>query len=120
MISAQLKHIYTWQMDDLELHVPADPTKFCVLVRAMVGPRDQEGEESFDISVCTPKWLVEQVEREGFVLGIHHLFVKTYDVVEIKALLRKVMERYSGNSWREVANKLSRVAHWEFEETEGT
>jgi hypothetical protein len=115
MISAQVKHIYTWQMDDLGQHVPADPTNFCTLVRTMVGPRGQEGEESFDINACTPQWLMEPVERQGFVLGIHHLFVKGYDPIEIRALFVKVMERYTGNSWRDVADKLSRVAQWEFE-----
>jgi hypothetical protein len=115
MIAAQVKHIYTWSMDDLESHVPPDPGNFCIIVRAMVGPRGQDGEESFDINVCTPQWLTERVEREGFVLGMHHLFVAIFDPVEIRALIAKLMERYSGNSWREVADKLSRVGQWEFE-----
>lgn len=116
MISAQVKAISTWEGDHLELHVPQDPQKFCVLVRAMVGPRGGEGEESFDINVCTAEWLKDQVGREGFVLGLHRLFVNTYDPAQIKKLLTTFIERYSGDSWREVAEKISRVARWEFED----
>jgi hypothetical protein len=116
MISAQVKGIFSWEMDDLERHVPEDLHKFCVLVRAMVGPRGTEGEESFDIEVCTPEWLKEQVEREGFVLGARHLFVKTYDPVQIRTVISKLIERYSGDSWSAVAQKISRIAIWEFED----
>jgi hypothetical protein len=116
MISAQVKGIFTWEGDHLELYVPQDPRKFSVLVRVMVGPRGGEGEESFDINVCSLQWLEEHVEREGFVFGTHRLFVKTYDSVQIKNLITKFIERYSGDSWREIAEKISRIAHWEFED----
>jgi hypothetical protein len=116
MISAQVKGISTWEGDGLELHVPQDPRKFSVLIRAMVGPRGSEGEESFDINVCTPQWLEEEVERQGFVLGTHRLFVGTYDVAQIKKLITKFIEQYSGDSWRDVAQKISRIGHWEFED----
>lgn len=115
MISAQVKGISTWEGDHLELHVPQDPQKFCVLVRATVGPRGEDGADSFDINVCTPEWLKDQVEQEGFALGLHRLFVKTYDPAQIKKLITKFIERYTGDSWREVAEKISGIAQWEFE-----
>ena len=82
----------------------------------MVGPRGGGGEESFDINVCTLQWLEEQIDREGFVFGTHRLFVKTYDTLQIKKLITKFIERYSGACWREVAEKISRIARWEFED----
>lgn len=116
MISAHVRRISTSEGDDLELYVPQDPQKFCVLVRAMVGPRGGVGEESFDINVCTPQWLEEQIDGEGFVFGTHRLFVKTYDTLQIKKLITKFIERYSGDSWREVAEKIGPFARWEFED----
>jgi hypothetical protein len=116
MISAQVKGIYTWEMDDLERNIPEDVENFCILVRVIVGARGTEGEESFDINVCTPKWLEEQVKREGFVLGTHRLFVKTYDSAQIKKLITKFVERYSADSWRDLAEKISHIGHWEFED----
>src|SRR5260370_4696525 len=105
MITAEVRRISRGEGDDLELRVPQDPHKFCILVRAMIGPRGGEGEESFDINVCTPLWLEEQIDREGFVFGTHRLFVKTYDTLQIKKLLIKFIEPYSADSWREVAEK---------------
>jgi hypothetical protein len=118
MISAQVKKIYTSEMDDLERYTPENPDSFCALVRAMVGPRGGEGEESFDIRVCTPKWLEEQVRRDGFLLGRHYLFVEHYDPPLIRRIITRFVERITGESWRDVAEKISRIAYWEFEDYE--
>ena len=114
-IRAKVRAIYTSNMDELEAHAPPDPERFTVSVRAMVGPAEGDGQESFDINVCTPKWLEEQIERETFVLGTHRLFVKAYDPPEIRKFITRTIERFSGGTWKEVAEKISRVAYWEFE-----
>jgi len=57
MITAQVKSIYTIDMNRLEDNPPDDPESFSIAVRVMVGPRGEPGEESLDIKVCTPKWL---------------------------------------------------------------
>jgi hypothetical protein len=116
MISAQLRGISTSEGDDLARHIPENPQDFSVLVRVLVGPHGGEGEESFDINVCTPQWLKDQVRRDGSVLGLHRLFIDSYDPPRIKTLITKLMERNSGESWRDVAEKISRIAHWEFED----
>lgn len=116
MISAHVKGVYTIEMDQLEKYVPESSDNFCAVIRAMVGPRDSEGEESFDLKVCTPKWLDERVRRDGFVLGVHYVFVQSYDPTQIRTLLSKFIERCTGKSWHEVAEKISRIAHWEFED----
>jgi hypothetical protein len=41
----------------------------------MLGPRDGEGEESFDIVVCTPKWLAEKYGPADALVGLHKLIV---------------------------------------------
>lgn len=114
-IRPKVKAIYTVEMNQLESFRPANPRIFSIHVRAMVGPADGDGEEPFDIRVCTPEWLMEETEREGFVLGLHRLFIAVYDPVQIRKILTKFMERYSGDSWTEVAEKISRIAYWEFE-----
>jgi immunity protein 8 of polymorphic toxin system len=116
MISAHVKKIYTVEMDDLERHVPLNLDKFCVVIRTMVGPRGSEGEESFDINVCTPKWIEEQVEKEGFVLGRGYLVVGRYDPSLIRNTIVRLVESMSGGSWQEVAEKVSRIGYWEFED----
>lgn len=111
----QVKSISTSEGNHLEAYTPEDKQKFCVIVRVIVGLAGGQGAESFDITVCTPQWLGEQVEREGFVLGLHHVFVKTYDPAQIKKLITKWIERCSGKTWQEVAQKISRIGYWEFE-----
>lgn len=116
MITAQVRGFYTAEMDKIEEYQPKDSDTFCVLVRAMVGPKGTKGEESFDIRVCSPKWLEQYVEREAFLFGTHYLFVARYDVTEITKLITRFIDRCTGDSWEEVARKVSRIGYWEFED----
>ena len=113
---ARVRAIYTSNMDDLARYVPQDPERFCVSVRAMVGPETGEGEESFDISVCTPKWLEYVCQRDGFVIGRHYLMVNDYNVPHLKKLIVQLIEKCEGSSWREAAEKVGRIGYWEFED----
>jgi len=115
MISAQIKRICTQQMDDLEDCQLADPEAFCVVVRVMAGPRGEPGEESFDVKVCSPRWLEQQIKIDGFVIGRHYLVVDFFDPSKIKKILTKFFERHTGDSWTEIAEKLGRNGLWEFE-----
>jgi len=116
MILAQVKGIYTVDGDNLENHVPEDPKCFCIVVRVLIGPRGTEGDESFDIKVCTPQWLELEIERRRFLIGRHYLFVGDYRPEFIRATLTRFIEHCSGDSWQEVAKKISRIAYWEFED----
>jgi hypothetical protein len=103
---------------DVELSsgLPDDPQHFCILVQALVGPRDQVGEESFSFSVCTPKWLQSYVSKNRFLFGSHYLIVDCYDYSLISGAISDLCQRTSGSSWNEVAEKLSRYGAWEFED----
>ena len=116
MITAEVKGIYTIDMEELEKYKPEDCECFRISIRAMVGPRGSEGQESFDVNVCTPAWLGKEVAQEGFVIGRHYLIVSNYDPSFIKRIIRKFVERWSGESWHEVAQKVSRIGYWEFED----
>lgn len=103
-------------MRELETYKPEDPLCFRIVIQAMVGPRGGEGEESFDVNVCTPAWLEKEIAKEGFVVGRHYLIVSTYNPAFIEKLIRKFVERWSGESWSEVAQKVARIGYWEFED----
>jgi len=116
MFSAKVKAIHSLGIDNLETYLPEEPDRFCISVRVIVGPTEDEGEESFDVNVCTPKWLADACERDGFVVGRHYLVVNAFNYAFLKQIITKLIERCSGNSWQEVAEKVGRIGYWEFED----
>ncbi len=88
---------------------------FCILVQAMFGPANTDGEESFDILVCNVKW-VEQRLTDGPFSGRHYLIVSHFDPSQIRAFLNDFAGSCSGQNWHEVAVKLGRIGKWEFED----
>jgi Immunity protein 8 len=116
MIRAQLKGLYTLEMAKLDGFKPSDPECFQLYIRAMIGPEGQDGEESFDIKVCSPKWLEQECARSGYVFGRHHLVLNSFDPNQIEAAVRKFVSTTCGNTWADVGAKLARMGHWEFED----
>src|SRR5262249_2393456 len=115
IIQAKLKGVFTLDMDHLEVFSPSDREVFALTVRAMVGPKSEAGEESFDLQVCTPSWLDVECRRLGFVKG-RYLIVSAYDPAVIISAVRSLVERIDGSSWEEVARKLARWMDWEFDD----
>lgn len=60
-MQAVLKGLHSIDIADLENYAPHEEDNFGFVLRAMIGPMNREGEESFDITVCTPKWLMESM-----------------------------------------------------------
>jgi hypothetical protein len=115
---AKLKALHSPDID-LEAFSPTDPTSFGFLLQAMIGPEDQDGAESFDIEVCTPKWLMERQQSgaaPAVVLGTHMMFVSCFDLGQIRGELDRYCERCVGADWAALANKLASLGAWEFQD----
>ena len=113
---AQIRRLHTPDAADLSSFEPEDDTNFSLLVQVIVGPSDSEGEESFDVEVITPKQLAARVERSGPISGRHLLVVSRFDSKKIRRWIENAVFACSGRDWQEVAGRLSRVGHWEFED----
>jgi hypothetical protein len=113
MIVAQLKRLSSTDAPSLEKFRPEGP--FGIYIFAIVGPAGSAGEESFGITVCTPEWF-EQNMKNSVVSGRHHLFVKEYNYEELQRFMIGYCSTCMGNSWAEVAQKVSRIGYWEFED----
>jgi hypothetical protein len=111
-----LKRLHSPDTMDLESFSPADSAAFSLLLQAMFGPAGAAGEESFDILVCTPRWLAKEVERTGVLVGRHHLVVSKFDLAQIHTFLANYAQHCVGTTWEEAATKLSRLGKWEFED----
>lgn len=115
-MNAELKRLHSPDVYDLENYQPESPEKFGFLLQAMVGPEGKDGEESFDIEVCTPKWLEKTYGMNDVVIGRHHFIVREYNYPRIVQTIKDFLRGCSGENWIEVANKVSRLGKWEFED----
>jgi hypothetical protein len=113
-VPAKLKGLHSADVSNLETWFPGDEP-FGFQLFAMIGPADSEGEESFDMTVCTPEWFArEQMRGQTIRSGEHTLFVTEYSYRALWNFIERAAQRSEGESWREIAGKLSWLGHWEF------
>lgn len=114
MIRAELRSLYSPDCDDLRTLTFPDPTHFSIFIQVFVGPAGQIGQETFDLTVCSPSYLAELAQEQDLVLGYAYLVALRYDYQAIEAALRALCRRATGHTWEQVARKLDRIGHWEF------
>ena len=114
-MNAKLKRLHSPDIYNLENYQPECAGSFCFLLQAMIGPEGEEGEESFDIEVCTPKWIEENLGLDEALVGQHYLIVRDYNYQKIAHSIEKFLQGCSGKDWSEVSRKVSRLGLWEFE-----
>ena len=101
---------------DLPLLSPRDPTNFAILIQMLIGPAIADGEESFDVLVCSPEWIALRARERGPVAGRHLLVVESFDFNSIAEFLRREVEALDEPSWEDLACKIGRLGRWEFED----
>ena len=116
---SEVKSIISPDIPDFNAYYPDDYKNFALLIQVMVGPKGQDGSESFDIEVCTPQWLDEHREEYESVIGKGKLIVFKLDLPSILARIRKIFNGCTGKDWNEIAINLSRYGTWEFENYAG-
>jgi Immunity protein 8 len=97
----------------------SEPSEFSFLPRVIVGPSDGPGEESFDLTVCSPEWLAEACRRVGGIYNPrHHLIVnmEDFDRRALQAWLSMRVQEVQADTWAQAAERLSRLGYWEFED----
>lgn len=112
-----LKEIRSLELEDSLINYwPGEADNFGSWVRAMIGPEDQEGAESFDMLVCTPKWLQNELENNGPLLGRGTIIISEYNYDEIVNCIEKAISQCYADDWPGIAKKLSRISFWEFDD----
>ncbi len=101
---------------DFSVYEPDDPKNFSCALQLLVGPHNESGMESFQLTLCTPQWLVENHAEEDIVVGKNLLIVFNYDYARILQWLNRYIERCTGETWNEVAKKVGYIGWWEFED----
>ncbi|WP_081803478.1 immunity 8 family protein [Halotalea alkalilenta] len=95
---------------------PENEECFGIWLTVQIGPDDQEGGHLFQILVCTPEWIQSQYSSSGAVWGRHMLIVFEYDQSLIVKEISNYIDKCSGGEFWEVAQKISRIGAWEFED----
>jgi hypothetical protein len=115
-IQAELRFLSSPDADPLEEFRPNGP--FGILVQAIVGPRLAMGEESFDFIVCTPEWFAANrlPELKSIASGRNFIFVNQYNYFDLEGFVRNYCASCEGATWEDVAKKVARIGHWEFED----
>ncbi len=101
---------------DFSAYHPDNPTSFSCFLQLLVGIHNQGGGESFGLTLCTPQWLVETHSQEDIVIGKNLLIVFDYNYPHIVQWLNRYIERCTGETWQDVAKRVSALGHWEFED----
>jgi hypothetical protein len=99
--------------------LPADPAEFSLLARMIVGPPDTPGEESFDVTVCTPEWLAKVCGRAGGIYSArHHIVVnfEEFDQRALRAWLSARVHEVEVDTWAGIGERIGRLGYWEFED----
>jgi hypothetical protein len=110
-----LKSISSPDVSDLEHYSPTIGTEFRVLLEGIFAPSGEEGGEVFSFEVCSSEWIKKQASK-GIVIGRHLIIVDEFNFANLKAFIQKIASGCVGENWNEVALKLSRYGHWEFED----
>jgi Immunity protein 8 len=116
-MKAILKEFYSPDIDvSLSSYVPTSLNNFGFLARLIVGEEKLGGEESFDVMICTPQWLISNHNKSDIIIGRHHLIVFEYDYQRIFSKIKSQIEQFEFSTWDEIGLVVGRIGKWEFED----
>lgn len=99
--------------------LPDDPAGFSLLARMSIGRSDAPGEESFDVTVCTPEWLGVACRHAGGIYSARHHIVVNLDEFDQRALrawLSARVQEVEAETWSAIGERVGRLGYWEFED----
>ena len=118
-MKAILKDFYSTDVDTpLINYIPSSPDNFGFLARLVIGEETLGGEESFDIFICTPLWLISNHKLSDIIIGRYYLIVFEYNYKNIYNKLKNTIEDIEADTWDEIGLKIGCIGKWEFEEYE--
>ena len=107
MIHPELRHIESPQLEPPNL--PEDPFDCEVLFRAVVGPKDGEGAETFVFSVITPTRLAQIPDP---MWGKGRLIVTRFDWAPVVRAVAELLVECAAPTWNEVVAQLDLSLRW--------
>ncbi|CAN5279492.1 immunity 8 family protein [soil metagenome] len=113
---AQIKAILSPDVD-LATFDPPDANDVSVFLQLLVGSAGGIGEESFQLTVMTPRALERELHKGALpLLGRHYVFVERWETSAVIGWLTESIQSIEGPTWHEVGEKVARIGWWEFED----
>jgi hypothetical protein len=101
---------------DMEGSEAIDPANTIQVMEIYAGPVDGEGEEQFQVTVCTPAALFAVLTpQQPILVGRHWLFMAEFSASHAEAFVRSMISKIEGADWSAVAEKIADLGRWEFE-----
>ena len=113
-MKAEVKRFHSPDIHDLGNYQPENDSNFSFLLQVIIGIKGVESEESFDMIVCTPKWISCNFSESEIIFGEHYLIVHKYDFNAIKKKIYNYINELEEGDWESLARKIDRVGKWEF------
>ena len=101
---------------DLFDYQPEDLEDFGFPLNLTIGIKGQRGADNFQLMVATPKYIQKMHPNQPAILLRHYLIVFRYDFNEILDVINNYVHSIEEDSWDKVAEKIGRIARWEFED----
>ena len=110
-----LKGIY-FGAENLNTYSPEIPRNFCVWLTLTIGSESEEGNNLFQVGICTVTWLSHQLSINNAYILRHLILVEKFDFELIKDSIYKIIKIAERSSWEESVQVLCRYFSWEFED----
>ncbi|MDQ0062461.1 Imm8 family immunity protein [Paenibacillus harenae] len=82
---------------------------------ACIGTKESSAGDYFDFTVITPKALEKKIRTTNFIYGRGYFIVSEFNYAIIKEKIVSIISNCNGESWEEIALKLSPYFYWEYE-----
>jgi hypothetical protein len=101
---------------DERMWKPEVADSFSFWITVLVGPAESEGEESIQVQVCTPRWLLENHKAEDVLIGWRRIVVFEYDWQRLSETVREWVASWHAEDWHTLVLHLARLGAWEFDD----
>ena len=113
-MKAEVKRFHSPDISDVESFKPVNKKEFGFLLQVIIGIKGVDSEESFDMIVCTPRWLEKKMISSNIIFGEHYLLVIDYNFNRIKSKILDYIDNLDEDNWELLASKIDRIGKWEF------
>lgn len=91
---------------NLETYSPSVKDNFGFLLQVIVGIEGEQGEECFDVYVCTPKWIEQNYTSQTILIGLHAMIVQEYNQGRLIEAIKELFCK-EGSSLSNISCELS-------------